>query len=270
MEEALNAARDVLLDAVKRGVVAEPMGRGSYGDLSYRGDIVCEEAIIEVLKGRLGSVVVVSEEGGISYNNGSKAEYWALIDPVDGSANMARRINFYSSGIALAKGPEIRDVVCSGVIDHVTGELFIREKDYTSHGDSAVFGKRPNTGIDGARLFFHHAALKRGYPSRDHFVKIAENLAFFRVMGSALLEMCLAGVGRSDGYLCLSPELRVMDIVPALYFALGVGCKAASYPGSIIDDRLDSRSRYGVILTRHPKLFEDTISVLKTPWNILT
>jgi len=267
VEDALRAARDELLDVLRRGSAAEALGRGFYGDISYRGDVVCENAIVEVLRSRLDNATIVSEEGGIM--SGSAGRLWALVDPVDGSANMARGINFYSSGLAIAMGPSVRDVVCSGVIDHVSGELFVREGDYVSHPPSKMLEKEGEQDLDGARVFFHHASLKRGPPLRDSIIKITERLSFFRVMGSALLEMCLAGAGRSDGYLCLTTELRLMDIVPALYFALGAGCKAATSPSPILDDRLDSRTRYGIILTKHQKIFEQTLSILNTRWSRL-
>lgn len=268
MEEALRAARDALADVVGRGVMSEPMGRGAYGDLSYRGDLVCEKAIVETLRERLGSVAVVSEEMGTSRIDSEGPEFWALIDPVDGSANMSRGIAFYSSGIALFKGPRIQDIVCSGVIDHVTGELFLREMEYTSHSSNTLPDSPPRE-RGRPSVFFHHASLKKSSETRGASLRLARRLRFFRIMGSALLEMCLASVGRLDGYFCLTPELRVMDIVPALYFALGVGSMAATYPGPIFEDALDSRTRYGVIVGRNRVLIEDVLSMLNPGWSVL-
>jgi myo-inositol-1(or 4)-monophosphatase len=269
VSEALRAARDALLDTVGRGVVGEPMGRGYYGDISYRGDLVCERAIVEVLKSRLGSVAIVSEEMGLSWEGVGEPEYWALIDPVDGSANMSRGISFYSSGIAIARGPFARDVVSSGVIDHATGEIFIREEEYVSHRESSDLSKAAQGDKGRAAVFFHHASFKRNVRSQELSIRIAERLRFFRVMGSALLEMCYASVGRVDGYLCLTPELRMMDIMPALYFAMGMGCRSASCPKPLLDERLDSQSRYGIIIWRNQAMFEEVVSMLGDGWSIL-
>lgn len=270
ISEALRAARDALLDTVGRGVVGEPMGRGYYGDISYRGDLVCERAIVEVLRSHLDRVAIVSEEMGLSWEGEGEPEYWALIDPVDGSANMSRGISFYSSGIALARSPSAKDVVSSGVIDHVTGEIFIREEEYVSHKTSSDLSIASQRGKGRAAVFFHHASFKRDTKSREISIRITERLRFFRVMGSALLEMCHASVGRVDGYLCLTPELRMMDVVPALYFAMGMGCRSASYPKSLLDERLDSRSRYGIIIGRDQIMFEEVVSMLGDGWTILT
>ncbi|GBC71522.1 Fructose-1,6-bisphosphatase class 1 [Candidatus Calditenuaceae archaeon HR02] len=267
--EALRAARDALLDTISRGSVGEPMGRGSYGDISYRGDLVCERAIVDVLNSRLGSVAIVSEEMGVAWRGTGEPEYWALIDPVDGSANMSRGISFYSSGVALARGPLVRDVLSSGVIDHLTGEIFIREERYVSHKTSSDPSRASQEDGGRATLFFHHASFKRDPQSRKISIRIAERLRFFRVMGSALLEMCYASVGRVDGYLCLTPELRMMDIVPALYFAMGMSCRSASYPRPLLDERLDSRSRYGIIIGSKQDVFEDIVSMLGDGWSIL-
>lgn len=269
LEEALRAARDVLTDVVERGVVGEPMGRGFYGDLSYRGDLACEEAIIEVLRRRLGSVAIVSEELGVSYEGSDTPEYWALIDPVDGSANMARGIRFYSSGVAIARGPRVRDVVCTGVIDHGTGELFIREGEYSSHRNFHSPDRFPQDIKGRPTAFFHHVSFKRDDHIRETSVKIAERLRFFRVMGSALLEICNASVGRVDAYLCLTPELRTMDIVPALYFALGMGCRCASYPTPLLEERLDSKSRFSIIVSRNQSMFDEILSMVGASWGVI-
>lgn len=269
LEEALRAARDVLADAVVGGVVGEPMGRGFYGDLSYKGDIVCERAILDALKGELDSFVVVSEEMGVLKEGTGEPEYWVLIDPVDGSANMSRNISFYSSGIALARGPMISDVVCSGVIDHITGELFVREGDYVSHRAVSNYVQNKEGGKGGYCTFFHHASFKKSHHVREASFRIAAKLRFFRVMGSALLEMCYAATGRADGYLCLTSELRTMDIVPALYFARGIGCKIATRPKSLMNEKLDSKSRYGIIMGGNVAFIEEVLSILRTGWNII-
>lgn len=269
LREALQAARDALLDTVRRGSVSEPMGRGNYGDISYRGDLVCEKAIVEVLKSRLGNVAIISEEMGVFWEGVDEPEYWALIDPVDGSANMSRGISFYSSGVALSRGPFVRDVISSGVIDHVTGEIFIREEGYVSHNTATEPSHASPEDRGRAILFFHHASFKRDPLSKETSIRIAERSRFFRVMGSALLEMCYASIGRVDGYLCLTPELRMMDVVPALYFALGMGRRSATYPRPLLEERLDSRSRYGIIIVNRGDLFEDILSMLGHGWSIL-
>jgi len=263
VEEALRAARDVMRELSRGGLAGEPMERGAYGDVSYRGDLAAEKAVIEVLRSRLGSVTVVSEEMGVMSVGGGQPKYWALLDPIDGSANMSRGIAFFSSGLALAEGPRVKDVVCSGIIDHASGEVFVREGDYTSH---SIERERHSREGGSEAVIFHHASIKKEPLASGVSHKVIERLRFFRVMGSALLEICYAALGRVDAYICVTPELRLMDIVPAAYFADGVGAVCFTHPTGLLGDTLTSRSRYGVIVGMRGGLVGEILAILGGGW----
>jgi myo-inositol-1(or 4)-monophosphatase len=265
VEEALLAARSSLRAVVERGEAAYPMGRGAYGDLSYRGDIVSEEAVFGVLMRRLSDVALISEERGF-LGSPKGTRYWALIDPVDGSANMSRGIDFYSTGIAVAEGQFFHDIICSGVIDHSTGRIFLREADFIMPSS-----KREDRSVDdsGITAFLHHATIKKHGRARPELYKLLGKMRYFRVMGSALLEMCLVYAGGGDAYICLTQELRMHDIAPALYMSLGGGLLAATYPKNLTEERLDTRERFGIIICRSDEVFQEVLEVAGMGWHVL-
>jgi hypothetical protein len=68
VEEALLAARSSLRAVVERGEAAYPMGRGAYGDLSYRGEESNPEAAFEELCRYLAPKKVVKHYADRSSN----------------------------------------------------------------------------------------------------------------------------------------------------------------------------------------------------------
>lgn len=263
--EALRAAHESLKGIVARGSAGEPMGRGAYGDMSYRGDIVGEEAIFGALRKHLGDLALISEERGV-VETSTDAKFWALVDPVDGSANMSRGLGFYSTGIALADSPYFHRILCSGVIDHLTGQIFLREGEQLEPAP-ALTGQ--NDGDQRPTFFFHHATIKKLGQSRPQLYSLLGKLRYFRVMGSALLEMCLVYAGSGDAYVCLTPELRMLDIAPALHLAQGGGLYAATYPRDITEERLDVRDRFGIVICRSADILQEVLKVAGQGWHVL-
>ena len=99
MHDAIESAKKVIIENMN--IAKEQTGvLNPYGDMSLLLDIKAEDAIIGVLSSSSTDFEILTEEKGyIKCDN--KPEYLALIDPIDGSANLTRGIPLVSIGISV-------------------------------------------------------------------------------------------------------------------------------------------------------------------------
>lgn len=256
---ALLRSKEVYGELAGRGEAAERKGLGAYGDVSTQADLLCEEAIMRELSKRLGRVSFISEERG-RVGELQGCDYVALIDPIDGSTNMSRGIRFFSSGVAISSGIRYSDVFAAGVIDLLSGETYL-----AIDGEVSVSGNRPKissvSSLTDAIFSLDLRALKRGEPYRGHLISLIKSLKNYRFLGSALLEMSLLLTGGVDGFACLSPELKVMDVVPAAHVLEKSGIDVLTKPTELTTLRLDSVERLSVITCVNERLLSEVLGI---------
>ena len=61
IKEALLAANDAVAEATKMGTAGRPLGKGSFGDVTYAIDSAVEERVLRLAAARLPPVKVISE-----------------------------------------------------------------------------------------------------------------------------------------------------------------------------------------------------------------
>ena len=110
----------------------EIVKKNSYEDMALKCDIECEKAILEFLKGFDLPIHVISEEHGlVELNPGPK--YLGILDGLDGSyiykdfAGTGRYSTMF--GILDGTDPSYDDYLVSGIMEHVTGRLYVAIKD---------------------------------------------------------------------------------------------------------------------------------------------
>ncbi len=129
LKGAISAAKTCILENLE--YASEYTGDvNPYGDKTLLLDVKAEDAIIEVLVDSNIAFDILTEEKGYVKSE-KKAEYLALIDPIDGSANMKRGIPLVSIGIAIVPWKEVMssDDAEISIIDSVfTDETYIAVK----------------------------------------------------------------------------------------------------------------------------------------------
>ena len=129
LKDAVSAAKTSILENLDQA--AEHTGEvNPYGDRILLLDIKAEDEIIAVLQSSGIDFTILSEEKGI-IGTDKKPEYLALVDPIDGSANLKRGIPLVSIGIAVVPYKDIMtsDDAEISIIDSVfTDEIYIAIK----------------------------------------------------------------------------------------------------------------------------------------------
>lgn len=127
--EALTNAFGVHNSLDKQGLAVVYKNR--FGDTALRGDIECEEAVLNVLEKNSLPIIVHSEEHGVK-QVGNKPKYLGVLDGIDGSAVYKDRFGEgrYGTmfGIFSKTDPEYKDYLFSGIMEHASGRLFYAAK----------------------------------------------------------------------------------------------------------------------------------------------
>ena len=216
-------------------------------------DRIAEDAVLAELE-RLHegghSFSVVSEELGERDFGGGDVR--VVVDPVDGSANAARGLPYYSLSIAVASGPRMGDVELAYVHDFATGE----EWTATRGGGAWLDGKPLDD--QGPKLPIEILALEATLARlvADYSPALAELTVRLRIMGSCALSLCHFAAGRVDA-VCTVRPVRCVDIAAAQLLALERGLHVQLTDGRpLADAPLTLAYRSRVVAAAEPELCE--------------
>ncbi len=259
-EEALTTVREVVVESIKNGWGLKPKSIGAYGDRSYAFDLAAERTVINVVTDKLKNVAIISEELGVT--GSGNPEYYILIDPVDGSRNASRGIPIYSTTLVISKSISSRDIVAAGVIDHISGEIYIGEK-----GGTVLVNSQ------GPKLSNIHS-LKDSYlivsmwsirdeRYREWAERIICNSGFSSFLASTALEISYILAGRVEGYVCLGPYLRPFDFLAPLFLLqiAGGSYRILTLEGIVDYIDLSSGRNFGVIAASNEDLVTEILNL---------
>jgi myo-inositol-1(or 4)-monophosphatase len=129
LAEAVDAAKNAILNNLAEST--KLTGEiNQYGDKTLLLDLKAEDAIIEVIRQLDTPMMILSEEQGLIMPE-DRPEYVAVIDPIDGSANIERGIPLCSIGISAVRYSDkmTTDDAEISIIESVfSDETFIAEK----------------------------------------------------------------------------------------------------------------------------------------------
>jgi len=180
---------------------------------------------------------------------------------------MKRGLRFFSSGIAIFEGPRYEDLVAAGVIDIPGGQLFLADRKGVYIEDGAASPSIPKK-LDSAVISLDFRPLKRGGEAATRFLKLCQKTRHVRNLGSSLLEICQIVVGKIDAFVCLSPELRLFDLIPALFILEKAGgCWLMDKHRLELTETM-IKDRYAVIAASNNSLLEEIVNVTSLNWSL--
>ena len=212
LKDAISAAKTNILDNL--GQASELTGDiNPYGDKTLLLDLKAEEAIIEVLHSSSISFDILTEEKG-HIKAKRRAEYLALIDPIDGSANLKRGIPLVTIGIAIVPYNDMMssDDAEISVIDSIfTKETYIAVKGegVTRNGKKVRVSKPVD--LKDAIVSFD---TKRTFDSLfiQSSVRTIGAIHDTRRTASNLLDLCWTAAGFLDGMVDLRNMLPIIHL----------------------------------------------------------
>ncbi len=261
IRSALMRAMEVYRELERKGTARQKVRRGSFGDVAMVADLMCEEAILRELAKAidLSRCTVVAEESGIT--RAEREELVVLIDPVDGSTNMRRGLRHFGAGIAISSSSKFKDVFAAGVLDFYSGELVLAADDDVELPEGAK-GPSNVEDIRESVVTLDFRAAKRGPREVERYLAVLRNLKHVRNLGSSLVELEQIALGVLDAYICITPEMRVFDIVPGMYVLKRLGCPLWTGGNDPDEMELVTRNRYPLIAASNARLMQQILEII--------
>jgi len=170
-------------------------------DIKLAADVECQELIYHILLDHFPKTRCIGEEGDSNNPGDPKAEVEWIVDPIDGTLNLAHGIPHFCVSIA-AREAVTQKILLGVIYDPMRHELFTAER-----GSGAYLnGIRQKVST---RAKLSEAVLAVGFAksqeSIDHCLKLYQiygNAARkLRAMGSAALDLAYVATGRLDAYI---------------------------------------------------------------------
>jgi myo-inositol-1(or 4)-monophosphatase len=219
-EKAARAAGDRMSQNWQKDLV---ITEAHHHDLKLELDVQIQELLTNIILSDFPDHTILGEEGGSG--SGGKGYEW-ILDPIDGTVNLAYRIPHFCVSIACRHNDEI---LIGIVFDPIRNEMFSAIK-----GQGAFLNKFPIHVSKRNRL--EETILALGFSKgMDSIEKCLELYQFYgprarklRAMGSAALDMAYIAAGRLDGY--IEQGIKIWDIAAGLIILEEAGGKFVLTP----------------------------------------
>ncbi|MGV9168500.1 MAG: inositol monophosphatase family protein [Promethearchaeia archaeon] len=212
LREATESARELVLDNIERASVKTGK-RNPFGDQTLALDKETEDIVINVLQESDTTFSIMTEEQGIVEQD-NQPDYIAIVDPIDGSANLERGIPFCSIGISvLPYGESLTtdDLEVSIIQSYFTNETYVarKGKGVTLNGKQI----RPREKSPIAETIISYDTKKQWDEEFSAAsLRVLKNVFDMRRSASNLLDLCWTAAGGLDAMLDLRGVLPIVHV----------------------------------------------------------
>jgi len=196
-------------------------------DLKDLLDTEAQQAIRETLTEADIPVRVVSEEG--DYEIGEQGPI-LVVDPVDGTTNMARGIPFACTSMALSETPHQSGVAIGLVKDLYAGDVYRAERNRGAWRSGKRIAPSTSKLVNEALISLD---ISKGAPV-DRVKQLIASAGHLRQTGSSALALCHLASGIIDAHIDVRGKLRITDVAAGLLILREAG--GAYITKAAIDD----------------------------------
>jgi len=170
-------------------------------DIKLAADEECQELIYSILLDHFPKTRCIGEEGDSQNPGDPNAEVEWIVDPIDGTMNLAYNIPHFCVSIA-AREVATKKILLGVIYDPMRNELFTAERGSGTYlnGVKQTVSKRNK--LSDAVLAVGFA---KSQDSIDHCLKLYQEYGNsarkLRAMGSAALDLAYVATGRLDAYI---------------------------------------------------------------------
>ena len=170
-------------------------------DIKLAADVECQELIYQILLDHFPKTRCIGEEGDSQNPGDPNAEHEWIVDPIDGTMNLAMGIPHFCVSIA-AREVATKRIILGVIYDPLRRELFTAERGSGTY----MNGVRQRVSM---RNKLSEAVLAVGFAksqeSIDHCLALYQHYGSsarkLRAMGSAALDLAYVASGRMDAYI---------------------------------------------------------------------
>lgn len=192
-------------------------------------DILCEKAIISLIKDRFPDHITLAEESGAENN---LSPYKWIIDPLDGTTNYAHGFPFFCTSIALEFN---KDIILGVAYDPLRKELYHAVKKGGAFLNDTPINVSNTHEINRSLLTTGFAYDVKTYHEANlgHFRNFLLSAQAIRRPGSAVLDLCYVACGRFDGY--WEARLFPWDMAAGILIVREAGGVVTDFKGNLHD-----------------------------------
>lgn len=172
-------------------------------------DSEAQQAIRETLSDADIPVRVVSEEG--DYEIGEHGPI-LVVDPVDGTTNMARGIPFACTSMALSATPRMSGVTLGLIKDLYTGDVYRAQRNRGAWRAGKRISPSKSKLVKEALVSLD---ISKGAPV-DRVKQLIASAGHLRQTGSSALALCHLASGIVDAHVDVRGKLRITDVAAGL------------------------------------------------------
>ena len=187
----------------------------SVSDLVTAADKAAEKAIVDRLASEHPGDGVLGEEG--SARESTTGRVWT-IDPVDGTYNFVRGLDWWCSALALTDGD---DLVLGAVYSPAEDAVYVGGPELPTTRNGVRLDAVLDTPLALACLttYLHPAKLR--HPVGEAYVRVASQAASIRILGSGSMD--LTAIAQGKLHLFLQHSVPDWDRLPGAALILGAG-----------------------------------------------
>ena len=233
------------------------IGTGASGDRTLMADKAAEDAIIDSLKEVEGLRFLSEETGEVG---DAKAQFVAVVDPLDGSSNFARGIPVYCTSIAVAEGDSLTSTVAAHILDMTTGDEY-----FASRGGGAKKNGKGVRSSSSTNLRMSVTGLDLSGLREDRVKDAMKVVAATRRqvhLGANALELAMLSAGTLDCFVDIRGKMRVTDIAAGLLMLKEAGGVYSLEDCSSGDPHLSLGERVSVLASGNTALHGSLLKAL--------
>ncbi|MGQ9679716.1 MAG: inositol monophosphatase family protein [Candidatus Bathyarchaeia archaeon] len=214
------------------------------------------EASIESYLENVGeNATIISEEGELVIGSGGS---FIIVDPVDGTTNLAKGIPFAVTSLAASDSQRFLDETASIVMDIRTGRCFTAERSKRARIGGMRLKPSEDKPLDQVFLSVDVSKTIISNP----LCRLMGKVKYLRQFGCSALALCLVASGVVDAHIDVRGTLRATDIAAGLMILKEAG-GAYSINGVVNGDfELSRDSRLKLVAASTPSLLEKILGML--------
>ncbi|MHA1772437.1 MAG: inositol monophosphatase family protein [Candidatus Thorarchaeota archaeon] len=259
LRDAAKAAKTVVLEGIDNAT--ELTGtENQFGDKTLLLDKLAEDAIVETIKSSSIPMKIMSEELGILEAD-SRPEYLAVIDPIDGSANLERGIPLCSIGIALIPFGDsltMDDVEISIVDSIFTDETYlaVKGKGVTKNG-KRVMVRSPRHARDA--IISYDTKKQWDKTFAEATTRTLSAVKDMRRSASNLLDLCWVAGGSLDAMIDMRGRLPIVHVM-GTHIVQEAGGYVVGPDGQRLNLPIDTKYRMSFVAASSKHLAHELLS----------
>lgn len=187
----------------------------SVSDLVTAADKAAEKAIVERLTDEHPGDGILGEEG--SARESATGRVWT-IDPVDGTYNFVRGLDWWCSALALTDGDGI---VLGAIYSPAEDAVYVGGPELPTTRNGVRLDAMPDTPLALACLTTYLHPAKLSHPSGEAYVRVASRAASIRILGSGSMD--LTAIAQGKLHLFCQHSVPDWDRLPGAALVLGAG-----------------------------------------------